>query len=89
MITGCGDGNIRAYDAKTSELRRIYSAHEGAVNCIKIANDTIYSGSMDATFRVWDISDIRSGIKYFIHCGNFPSRIIGNCHPHGGLSPFS
>jgi WD40 repeat protein len=39
VFTGCGDGVVRAYDAKSSQLRRVYTGHEGAVNCIQIVRD--------------------------------------------------
>ena len=59
VFTGCADGVMRAYDAKTGHLLRYYTEHEGGINAITIANDKIYSGSSDSTLRVWDARDIR------------------------------
>ena len=49
---------IRAYDAKSGQLKRIFTAHEGAVNTLTIVGDKLYSGASDATMRVWDCKDI-------------------------------
>ena len=59
VFTGCGDGIVRAYEAKSAVLKRTYTGHEGAVNCLMIVRDKIFSGSSDCTMRVWDASDIR------------------------------
>ncbi len=58
MFTGCGDGVVRAYDAKSGALKRHYTGHEGAVNCLVVARDKIFSGSSDASLRVWDAKDL-------------------------------
>ena len=59
VFTGCGDGVVRAYEAKSAVLKRTYTGHEGAVNCLMIVRDKIFTGSSDCTMRVWDASDIR------------------------------
>ena len=51
VFTGCGDGVVRAYDAKSGTLRRHYTGHEGAVNCVVVARDKIFTGSSDSTLR--------------------------------------
>ena len=58
VFTGCGDGIIRAYDAKSGQLKRVFQGHEGAVNTIVIVGEKVYSGASDATLRVWDAKDI-------------------------------
>ena len=59
MFTGCGDGVLRAYDAKSGALKRVYTGHEGAINCLKVVDDKVFTGSSDSYVRVWDAKDIR------------------------------
>ncbi len=58
MFTGCGDGVVRAYDAKSGSLRRTYHSHEGAVNCLIVVGKKIFTGSSDSTLRVWIADDV-------------------------------
>eukprot|EP00095_Tigriopus_kingsejongensis_P008984 maker-scaffold1944_size24254-snap-gene-0.5 protein:Tk08984 transcript:maker-scaffold1944_size24254-snap-gene-0.5-mRNA-1 annotation:"hypothetical protein CAPTEDRAFT_115707" len=55
LITGCGDGVIRCYDAKSGHLLRTFSGHPGAVVALQPAGDKIYSATIDGTVRVFDI----------------------------------
>ncbi len=63
MFTGCGDGVVRAYDAKSGTMRKHYTAHEGAVNAIAVVKDKIYTASSDATLRVWDAKDLMDELE--------------------------
>ena len=63
MFTGCGDGIARAYDAKSATLKRFYQGHEGAINCLTMVDDKLYTGSSDGTMRVWDAKDISDDLN--------------------------
>ena len=58
VFTGCGDGIARAYDAKSATLKRIFQGHEGAINCMIVVDEKLFTGSSDGTMRVWDGKDI-------------------------------
>ena len=55
LITGCGDGIVRCFDAKSGHLLRTYSGHDGAVLAIQVANDTIYTTTIDGIVRTFKI----------------------------------
>ena len=55
MITGCGDGIVRCFDAKSGHLLRTYSGCKGAILAIICANDHIYASSTDEIVRVYKI----------------------------------
>ena len=58
VFTGCGDGVVRAYDAKSATLRKEYIGHEGSVNCVVAVDEKLFTGSSDGTMRVWSTKDI-------------------------------
>ena len=58
MFTGCGDGIVRAYDAKSATLRKEFVGHEGSVNCLTAVDEKLFTGSSDGTMRVWSTKDI-------------------------------
>ena len=68
VFTGCGDGIARAYDAKSATLKRFYQGHEGAINCLTVVDDKLYTGSSDGTMRVWDAKDIRYTFSLSKNC---------------------
>ena len=37
----------------------LFQGHEGAINCMTVVDDKLYTGSSDGTLRVWDAKDIR------------------------------
>ena len=55
MITGCGDGVVRCFDAKSGHLLRTYSGRDGAILNIVTANDHIYASSTDGIIKVYKI----------------------------------
>lgn len=55
MITGCGDGVVRCFEAKEGYLLRTYSGREGAILNIVTANGNIYASSTDGVINVYKI----------------------------------
>ncbi len=55
VVTGCGDGVVRCFDAKSGHLLRTYSGHEGAILALHMAKDKIYSSTIDGIVRVFHI----------------------------------
>ena len=55
VITGCGDGVVRCFDAKSGHLLRTYSGRDGAILNIVTANDQIYASSTDGVINVYKI----------------------------------
>jgi WD40 repeat protein len=55
VITGCGDGVVRCFDAKSGNLLRTYSGAPGAILQLVCANDSIYSATTDGTCRIYKI----------------------------------
>ena len=53
MITGCGDGVVRCFDAKSGHLLRTFSGHPGAIFSIQTAGDKIYTSTLDGIVRVF------------------------------------
>ncbi len=58
VFTGCGDGMMRAYNATTGELKATFEGHEGAINCMVVLKDKVYTGASDCTLRCWDIKEL-------------------------------
>lgn len=60
LVTGCGDGVIRAWDRSSGECRFYREGHAGAVTALAIyegeSGALLFSGSGDQTIKVWDIS---------------------------------
>jgi di- and tripeptidase len=58
FVTGCGDGLIRVWDAKSAALLRTLEGHHGAVLCLAITQidgcHLLFSGSRDGTIKIWD-----------------------------------
>ncbi len=77
VFTGCGDGVVRAYDARTAQLKRTYNGHEGAVNCMMVVRDKVFTGSTDTTMRVWDASDISEELEIDEEPPPPPSAVAG------------
>ena len=55
VVTGCGDGVVRCFDAKSGHLLRTYSGHPGAVLAIHMSRDKIYTTTTDGNVRVFHI----------------------------------
>ncbi len=49
---------MRAFNATTGELKAQFVGHEGAINCIVVLKEKIYTGSSDNTLRCWDIREL-------------------------------
>lgn len=58
VFTSCGDGVVRAFDAKGGALKRTFLGHQFAINCMQVTDGRLLTGSHDGDIRVWDISDI-------------------------------
>lgn len=60
LITRCRDENIRVFDG-SDRLVHIFQGHCDEVSCLVSTGDgNIVSGSLDATVRVWKLSEIGS-----------------------------
>ena len=59
VYTACGDACARAFDAKSGTLKRIFKGHEGAITCLTIVDDKLYTGSFDCTLKTWDLKNIQ------------------------------
>jgi WD40 repeat protein len=50
---------VRVFDARNGTIKKTLVGHEAAVNCMAIVDDKLFTGSTDATLRIWDIKDLR------------------------------
>ena len=60
VITGCGDGVIRCYDAKSGYLLRTFghndeNSHPGAIMALQMSGEKIYSATTDGIVRAFKI----------------------------------
>ncbi|KAI9347040.1 quinon protein alcohol dehydrogenase-like superfamily [Obelidium mucronatum] len=58
VITGCRDENIRVFDLTSEKCINIVEGHFGEVSCLVVAGGRLWSGSLDATIRSWNLEDI-------------------------------
>uniref|UniRef100_S4R5W5 WD repeat domain 86 n=1 Tax=Petromyzon marinus TaxID=7757 RepID=S4R5W5_PETMA len=49
VFTGSGDGSACSYNAQTGEVMRTFKGHNHIVNCMKVAGDTLFTGSQDGS----------------------------------------
>ena len=59
LITGCRDENIRFWNLSTSKCDYELVGHFGEVTGFAIVKSTLFSVSLDATMRQWDLSNLR------------------------------
>ena len=55
IVTGGNDVDIKVYDANTYELIGRHVGHTEPVTCFATDENFLFSGSEDATIRVWDL----------------------------------
>lgn len=55
VITGCGDGAVRCYDAKSGHLLRTFAGHEGTIMAIQMSGEKIYTATTDGVVRIFKI----------------------------------
>ncbi|KAK9328608.1 WD40-repeat-containing domain protein [Lipomyces starkeyi] len=55
IITGSDDRSINIYSTHTGNLRARLRGHEGGIWSMQYVGNTLVSGSVDCTVRVWDI----------------------------------
>ena len=60
VITGCGDGVIRCYDAKSGYLLRTFghaeeNSHPGAIMSLQMSGEKIFSATTDGIVRAFKI----------------------------------
>lgn len=57
LAGGNEKNEIKLWDPRTGEVKRVLKGHEGAVSSLAISPDgnTLVSGSLDETARVWDL----------------------------------
>lgn len=56
---GFREKDILSWESKTGRPLATLSGHTGVVTCLRRSGSTLYSGSWDATIRVWDINRAR------------------------------
>jgi WD40 repeat protein len=60
------DVRVKNEDMKQKKsLKCLFQGHEGAINCMMVVDDKLYTGSSDGTLRVWDAKDIRWELDFF------------------------
>jgi len=57
LVSGTNKNTVRVWDARTGQLLRIFSGHQGSVRSVAIAPDgcTLGSASEDLTVRIWNL----------------------------------
>ncbi|TPX30486.1 hypothetical protein SmJEL517_g05948 [Synchytrium microbalum] len=61
VFTGCRDEIVRVWDAATDQVVRTMDAHSDEVSAVALRGSVLWSGSIDATIRRWDVSDLIGG----------------------------
>ena len=72
LASGHGDGTVRLWDWKRSQLVRILAGHSGSVSSVAYSPDgtVVASGSDDATVRLWNAGDGRERMRIVGHRGS-------------------
>ena len=55
MVTGCGDGIVRCFDAKSGHLLRTFEGHEGSIMALQMSGEKIFTATTDGTIRIFKI----------------------------------
>lgn len=63
MFTSCGDGVARAFDAKGGALKRSFTGHQFAINCLQISGGKLFTGSHDGNVNIWDIANLKEELE--------------------------
>jgi len=58
VFTACADGKVRAYDAKSGALRKVFVGHSAAVNTIAVKGKRIFSGDSEGALIEWDAAEL-------------------------------
>jgi WD40 repeat protein len=70
IVVGCQDKKIYLCSTEDpAHAHNTFEGHEGAVNCVRANEDKIFSGSWDATAKIWDLdsSDIIASLDRHSH----------------------
>ena len=60
VYTACGDTYARCFDAKSGQLKRTFKSHAAQINCLRVYDKKLYTGSFDGTIKIWDVSDLKA-----------------------------
>ena len=55
VVTGCGDGIVRCFDAKSGHLLRTFEGHEGSIMALQMSGEKIFTATTDGTIRIFKI----------------------------------
>lgn len=58
LATGCRDENIRIWCMSTDKCINTVKGHFDEVSSLALIGSTLWSGSLDATVRSWDLKGI-------------------------------
>ncbi|MPC97861.1 WD repeat-containing protein 86 [Portunus trituberculatus] len=59
VFVGYTDCTAKAFDAKSSSMKREFRGHSDAVNHLVVTAGRLYTSSSDGALRVWDASGMR------------------------------
>ena len=67
MLSGSDDCTIKIWDADSGAYLTDLNGHKNAVSCMTLANNELFSGSLDHYVRIWDLPSIDEKI-YMLAC---------------------
>lgn len=63
LLSGSDDCSVKIWDADKTTFLTELTNHKNAVSCMTLANNELFTGSLDHYVRIWDLPSIDEKLK--------------------------
>ncbi|KAJ1486976.1 WD40-repeat-containing domain protein [Baffinella frigidus] len=83
LLTGWADGSVRIFSTTDGHaMGQIAQCHRGAVTCVAVGKEFIFTGGEDGTMRVWSGHNLEFVAQYSEHNKAVSGLVVDNMHGH-------